>query len=1091
MITRPVFRTVRPLAIALLVFQAFLSTARPQELYFEHLSIEDGLSQGTVFSILQDRQGFLWFGTADGLNKYDDYSFTHFVHDINDSTSISDNRVIALLEDRSGRLWIGTIGGGLNLYDRETGRFQRYRADRNDTLSLSDDRVNSLFEDRHGTLWIGTTVAGVNAFNPATGKFRRFLHDPRDSTTLGSNHVFPMVEDREGAIWIGTPEGVSIFDRATRSFRRIRHDPGDSLSLSHDYVNALYRDREGTIWVGTVDGLNRLSGYDTIPAAGSGAAGSVPATLRPRFSRYLHDPADSTSLGAKSVWAIREDRSGAFWVGTDGGGLNRMNRKTGKFVRYRNDLSNPGSLSDNSVRCIMRDTSGTLWIGTNISGLNTWNPRRRKFTSYGVRRDSTLGVSANWVRALWEDQRGRVWVGSAAQALDVLDPASRRFRHIPIDGNVDALCEDPSGRRLWVGTRTGIFQVDIESLRPRRVEVMPHDPDTLASRRIRVLKFDASGNVWFAPLNRGVTVLDPKTGGLTRYTHDPKMPGSLSDDLVRAIHVDHTGTLWVGTYGGLDRFDPKSSRFIHYRHDPQNPASLSNNNVLSIFDFPADRGRALWVGTFGGGLNRIDVETGHVTRFTTREGLPNNVIYGILGDRDGRVWVSTNRGVACLNPATSEVRVFEVSDGLQGNEFTTGAHHAGRSGLMYFGGVEGFSMFNPDSITVSTFVPPTVITSIRKFDQLISPDIPVVRLNPGDKFLTLEFAALDYTNPAKNQYAYRLLGYDERWTMAGTKRSASFTNLDPGEYVFEVKGSSSDGLWNDQPVTLRIVVAPPFWKTWWFIALSIPSLLLLGSLTYRRRLAADLEKARLLGELQAARSAQLGLLPASDPLLDGMDVSGECIPAKEVGGDFFEYLNPDPGQSRLTVAVGDVSGKGMNAAMTAVMVIGMLHRENEIHVSPAAMLRHINTTLYLKTDKRLFVAMLLASFDEASRTMTFANAGQLLPIRRRGTELTSLTGKGDRFPLGALESPQYEDCTVDLRPGDIVVFASDGVTEARRSDGTFFDDDGVRQVVRELPDTFSARQMVHRIVSAVQAATGDQQLHDDVTVVVVKVLGIP
>lgn len=1082
-----ILHRLRPLTIMFLMLSAAQTRSQSRELFFDRLSIREGLSQGTVFSILQDRQGFMWFGTADGLNKYDGYSFVHYVHDVNDSTSISDSRVIALLEDRSGRLWIGTIGGGLNLFDRETGTFRRFRADRNDSNSLSDDRVNSLFEDSRGTIWVGTTVAGINAFNPETGVFRRYIHDPLDSTTISSNHVFPILEDREGRLWVGTPEGVNLFDRTTGSFRRVRNDPEDSSSLSHSYVNALHCDRAGNVWVGTVNGLNRFAGFETRKSGGRSGTQAGRDNLRPRFIRYQNDPADPQSLEGMSVWAIYEDRSGSFWLGTDGGGLKRMNRQTGRYERFLSDVSNPGSLSDNSVRCIFQDVSGTLWIGTNVGGLNTCNPHRRKFTSHSVHQDSSLGVSSNWIRSLWEDRRGRLWIGSAGTSLDIFTPSTGLFSHIPMEGSVEALHESPSGNTMWVGSRTGLYQCDIDLLRFRRIEFSTPDPDTLASRRIRVLEFDGSGNLWFGILNRGVAVYRPEDRSMVQYQHDPADSGSLSDNLIRAIHLDQSGSIWFGTYGGLDRFDPQTERFVHYRHDPLNPASLSNDNILSIFDFPADSGMVLWVGTFGGGLNRVETRTGRVKRYTTREGLPNNVVYGILGDGRGQLWMSTNRGVACLDPATSEVKLFDISDGLQGNEFAVGAYHAGRSGLMYLGGVSGFSIFRPDSVFESTFIPPVVITAIRKLDEPIRAGASGVVLGPGDRYITIEFAALDYTNPWKNQYAYRLRGFDDNWTMAGTRRQASFTNLDVGEYLFEARGSNSDGVWNEHPVALRIIVTPPFWKTWWFTSIVAAGLLALGYVTYRRRRNADLEKARILGELQAARTAQLGLLPGADPILDGLDISGACIPAREVGGDFFEYLDVDPGRSHLTVAVGDVSGKGVNAAMTAVMVIGMLNREIEFSLSPAGMLRHINSTLYMKTDKRLFVAMLLASFEGAMRSMTFSNAGQLLPIRRRGGVLTSLTGKGARFPLGVLEDAAYEDCTVDLQPGDVVVFTSDGVTDARRADGTFLDDDGIRSVICELPDTLSAREMVQRIVAAVQEVTGERQLHDDVTIVVAKV----
>ncbi len=1060
-----------------LLLSASLSLSQSRQVDFDRLSIRDGLSQATVFSILQDREGFMWFGTADGLNKFDGYSFTHFRYDVKDSTSLSDNRIIALLEDMSGRLWVGTIGGGLNLFERESATFRRYQAGRDDNLGLSDNRVNSLFQDSQGIVWVGTTVAGVDAFDPRTGVFRHFRHNPDDTTSLSSNHVFPIVEDQEGYLWIGTPEGINLLDRNTGKVRRIHHHPDDPLSLSHDYINALHCDRSGTVWVGTVNGLNRLTGYDT-----------VGTEVRPRFMRYLFDPDEPRSLASNTVWAIYEDASGALWVGTDGGGLNLLNRRTDTFERYLNDLSDARSLSDNSVRSIFQDKSGTLWVGTNVGGLSTWNPRRKKFTTFSVWDDSMRSISSNWIHAIWEDHLGKVWIGSSAQMLDILDRSSGLIRHFPTGGTVEALYEDTSRQQMWMGSRAGLFTVDLRSLRFRKVVFRSPDPDTLSSGRVRVLEADQSGDIWVGFFQRGIAVVHPEDGSMTHYLHDSENPGSLSNNRVRAIRQDHAGVMWIGTYGGLDRFEAETRRFVHYRHNPADLESISNDNVLSIFDFPRDSGKVLWVGTLGGGLNRLDTRTGRFTRYTTDDGLPNNVVYGILGDKTGRLWITTNRGMARLDPGSGGIRIFDVSDGLQGSEFATGAYHMGRGGVMFVGGVSGFSSFHPDSIKESTFIPPAVITSVRILGRPSRVYVSPVELGPGDKYITFDFAVLDYADPAKNRYAYRLRGFDDRWSISESQRSAAFTNLDPGEYVFEVKGSNSDGVWNEDPVAFRVVVVPPFWKTWWFVSLSIAAVLLLAYGIYRRRLAAQIEKARIVNELQAARSVQLGLLPGVDPHIDGLDISGVCIPAMEVGGDFFEYLDFDPERSRLTLAMGDVSGKGMNAAMTAVMAIGMLHRESEIATSPATMLRHINTTLFLKTDKRLFVAMVLASFDGSSRKMKFANGGLSMPIRRRRGVLKTLTGNGVRFPLGVREHTEYEDCTLALQPGDVLVFMTDGVAEARNSDGEFFGEARVERVIRELPLEITAREMVRRIVTAVQEFTGDQQLHDDVTVVVTKAL---
>lgn len=1059
------------------------AAAQRSAVEFEKLSLRDGLSQGTVFAIVQDRLGYMWFGTADGLNRYDGYEFRHYRTDPLDSTSISDNRVITLLEDRSGRLWAGTLGGGLCLYDRASETFIRYRHHPGDSLSLSDDRVNSLYEDGQGTIWVGTTHGGLNRFDPESGRFVRYQHDPENPSSISDNHIYPIHEHPAGVLWVGTPKGLNIFQPETGTFARILHDSSDTESLSHDYVNTITSDRRGTLWVGTVNGLNRL----LTPVSGGTMGNS--GIFKPRFAHLFHDSTDRRSLSSGTIWALYEDRLGTLWVGTDVGGLNRYDPKAGTFERFLHDPDDPTSLSHNAIRSITQDQSGTLWIGTNAAGVNTWNPLRKKFQSISAKRGTEDVLSSNWVRAVYEQGDGHIWIGSSVAMLDLVDSKTGTATHEPMPGTIEAILGDGTGT-VWLGSSTGLYTRNRHGMVERAAERAFAEHDTLIKGRIRSLARDRHGNLWIGYFRRGAARLERGTNRLTHFGYDPADSTGISDNYVRAVYRDHSGDLWIGSYGGLDVYDEATGRFRHYRYDPADRSSLSNNNVLCLFDFPADSGKVLWVGTFGGGLNRLDKVTGRVTRTSSRDGLPNDVVYGILGDDAGNLWLSTNRGLTRMSTRTGEIRSFDESDGLQGFEFSTGAYHLGSSGTMYFGGVNGFSWFHPDSIQDNRYAPPVVVTRMQTLDGVVRPpaDKPgLIELSYTTKYLTFEFASLDYTNPSKNQYAYRMEGFDDAWTQSGSRRFASFTKLDPGTYTFVVRGTNSNGVWSDHESRIEIIVTPPFWERWWFLSVSALVFVAAGYGTIRRRERLKEEKARILGELQSARRVQMGLMPTSDPVVPGLDVSGVCTPAHEVGGDFFDYVWLDPGHTKLGIVLADVSGKGMNAAMTAVMASGMLYREVENDPIPSQALRNINRSLFLKTDKRMFVSMLFAVFDTQKKTMVFSNAGQSLPFRRRGEVIRTLTGAGDRFALGMIQTANYDNCTVELQQGDVLVFYTDGVSEASNEKGDQLEADRLSRIIAGLSCELSAREMIREIINAIEKHTGSSTIQDDSTIVVVKV----
>ncbi len=640
-------------------------------------------------------------------------------------------------------------------------------------------------------------------------------------------------------------------------FERISIDQG----LSQNSVYAMLQDRLGFLWIGTDDGLNRYDGYRfevlrNVPGDpnslslwlatnGRGILFFDPET-ETFLGRVGHDPLRPTSLSGDNVKVFLQDRSGAFWAGTSAEGLNKLLPAAKAFAHYRSDPATGGGLSDDMITAIHEDREGSLWVGTPNGGLNRVAP-------------------------------GQVAPGRPIRAVE-------HFRGDPADptrldrDDVRAILEDSAGT-LWVGTEGGgLHRFDGAVF--TRYQPVPGDPSSLRDRDVWVLHEDSAGRLWAGTFGGGLSRYDPSIDGFRHYRHDEDDPGSLSHDVVRAIHQDAGGALWIGTGGGgLDRLAAPDSEppglFQHYRHRPGDPASLSSDEVLSIHQ---DSAGTLWLGTHGGGLNRLllgpngDPDRASLRFYTEADGLPSNVVYGILEDDRGRLWMSTNRGLSRFDPGSETFRNYDVSDGLQSREFNSGAYFLGPRGEMFFGGINGFNAFYPERIEDNPYVPPVVLTSLKKFNR----EVPLgtdpallssVTLSHRESVFSFDFAALSYVAQHKNQYAYRLLGFRDQWTQLGAKRDVTFTNLDPGAYTLEVRGSNNDGVWNEDGLRLEVIVEPPYWRTWWFRALAALAAAGLLSAVYlfrtrsirrhNRALAAEIVERRRAEQELAANNAEL------------------------------------------------------------------------------------------------------------------------------------------------------------------------------------------------------------------------------------------
>ncbi len=869
-IVHPILQWIQIVLLSIIIFLSWQANgyAQPSDITFERLAADHGLVG--VNCLLRDHKGFMWFCTQEGVNKYDGYNFILYKHDPTQLNSLSDNWVSAIYEDRFGMLWIGTQSGGLNRFDQETEQFIHYTYQPNQPNSLSDNAVTAIAEDRFGLLWIGTQGGGLNQFDRETEQFIHYTHDPNHSNSLSHNAVSAIHEDQAGVLWIGTNGGgLNRFNRETEQFIHYTHDPNHSNSLSHNAVSAIHEDQTGVLWIGTNGGgLNRFNRETE------------------QFIHYTHDPNHSNSLSHNAVSAISEDLFGNLWIGSGtwdgsyaGQGIDLLDPARKTWTHYSNNPNKPNSLSENNVLSINTDFTGAIWIGTWLNGVNQFNPAKHKFHSYKVEPDNPNGLHGDGVWSVYEDRSGTVWIGTTNGGLNRLDRATNKVTHYTHNPNdlkslsgdsVWAIHEDRSGQ-LWIGGDGGLNRFEPTTETFIHYNHDPEDPNSLSDNTVLAIYEDRSGTLWMGTLGGGLNKFDPRTGKFTHWSHDSKEPNSLSENLILEIYEDSHGRLWVGTYGGgLDLFDRATGTFTHYQHDPQNSNTLSSNRVGSIYEDPSGN---LWIATEGG-FNQFNPETQEFTHYTQKDGLPTDYLGAILADHQGNLWISSSKGLSKFNFQTKTFRNYDMDDGLSSNQFNVLAAYKSQSGELFFGGQNGFTAFYPDQVKDNPHIPPMVLTDFKKFNQSVKLDQSItqlkeLKLSYKDRFFGFEFAALDYTNPAKNQYAYKLEGFDNDWIYAGTQRYATYTNLDGGTYTFRVKGSNNDGVWNEEGTSIKLIISPPPWKTWWAYSLYTITLItaVLGYVQWRTQ--AKERENTLLRESERRLAQFLEAVPVGLFVIDG------------------------------------------------------------------------------------------------------------------------------------------------------------------------------------------------------------------------------
>jgi len=846
------------------IFCLIAADAFGQQVNFRHLTIDDGLSQNAVYAILQDSRGFMWFGTKDGLNRYNGRKFVVYQHNPFDSTSISNAYVTRLTEDRNGNIWTGSLAGDINILDTKTGLFCKVPLENEAGEKITTNEITDIAEGTDGNIWVATKGDGLIEIlvDDRTGcnyGYTHYLHDPTDDRSLNSNRVGNLFFDEHQTFWIGTEEGLNRFHEISASFTQTLFEtkhPDTPASSGEHKITSMHVSRAGDFWVGVQSGLVKFDresgGYEFYP------------------NQY-----EVFEYGWGSINRIVEDQNGYLWLGTVAG-LMRFDPLTKRYTYYRHDPFDPQSLSFNIISSLLIDDTGILWAGTSGLGINILDFKANRFSTLVRTPDPSSRIAGFSIRSILEDNAGDVWISA-----DVLYRWNRQTGElksyetgsdlINSFGNTGAYSMiQASDGLLWFASSQGLFRHNPTTNQTRLYKHSPGNDSGLLTQEVNAVFEARDSTIWIATYNYISKMTDEQVGTFQHYRYQSS---EYSIGIARpVIFQDVDGIFWLGTADGLVRFDSESETFTTFQNDPDQPNSLSNNHIKSILEDPVQPEQFLWIGT-SGGLNKFDYRNGTFEHITEQDGLPNEVVYGILPDDDGNLWLSTNKGLSRFNPERMTFRNFDVQDGLQSNEFNTGAYFRGKSGELFFGGIKGLNHFHPDDIFDNPNQPPVVLTGIKLGDRQISyktdpgllnaavSEIDQITFSHSDDVISFEFAALDYTAPAKNKYSYRLEGFNEEWIQSGNLASATYTNLPHGEYTFRVKGSNNDGIWNEEGLALAVIVTPPWWHTWWAYGFYV-SLFLCTLYTLRRY---ELNRFNLKNQLEIEK-IQTGTLRNLDQL---------------------------------------------------------------------------------------------------------------------------------------------------------------------------------------------------------------------------------
>ncbi|MGD2093128.1 MAG: two-component regulator propeller domain-containing protein [Candidatus Aminicenantes bacterium] len=1095
-------------------------------LKFVRIGVQQGFQQGAVTRIFQDSKGFMWFGTYNGLVKYNGYNFIFYKYRHDDPNTPGHKYIYCIYQDREGLLWIGTYetldkfdpvretfthyrissvvpsttifsnvhtvlesmaepgilwvgtGNGLAKLDKETGTFALDRNFAEFAGGIKTPRVLSLAETPPGILWLATTD-GLFKYHPKKKIIVRYLKEPGNSTGPGHNYINFIAQSRlePGILWVCTQNGLDKFDPVKETFVHYRHHPKDPYSLSHNYIENIFESRveeeRGVLWVATEGGLNQLH-----PKSGKAV-------------HYKNDPGDIYSLSDDRVFSVYQTPSGVLWVGTAGGGLCKVEGRNKKFFHYHARAGAQNDLSDNVVLSILESSAapGILWIGT-ADGLNQFDTKTGKFTVYRSEANNPNSLGGKTIYMIYEypGEPGILWLGTMNSGINQFNPRENTFVHykdIPIN---------PAAKKFtWVTA----------------MHISPVQP----------------GVLWFGTLGGDLCQLMIKTKTFTRY---PLNPGNSRDFYpVNSICEPSTdpGILYIATDGGLVKFNILSGKFTRYFRRSTGDGLLSRDAIFSFYESPKKQG-ILWMAT-GKGLTAINLKTGADIDYKGNKSLEDFIVLKILEDDQGNFWLSTAAsGLLKFNPQTGMKKRYDIGDGLQGNEFYPAAYKS-QEGEMFFGGLNGFTAFYPHQVKDNPYVPPVVITDFQIFNRSVKPgelgrngrpifeksitDTAVIHLSHKDKMFSFEFAALNYNRTERNQYAYKMEGFTYDWQDIGKRRMVTFTNLSPGTYNFTVKGSNNDGLWNEAGTSVRVIISPPWWRTLWAYGLYIVLLVLIlvglnrlqrARLIKRERDQAKIQEAQLRAqaaeaearaieaenqrkthELEEARKLQLSMLPETLPTPPGFAISVYMKTAYEVGGDYYDFFETQDGT--LIIAVGDATGHGLKAGTMVSIIKGLfLNEAGDQQSEIQAFFNKSNRIIKQMHLGNLFMGLTLMRIKHYQGVIACAGMPPVYLFREKNRTVEEIILKAP--PIGAFYDFHYPQQQIKLNKGDTLLLLSDGLPELFNPAEEMFGYSRLKQLFSEIGSK-TPGQIIADLVAAGDSWLKGKPQDDDMTFVVLKV----
>lgn len=1021
------------------MYSFMLYASLAQGLKFNRIGAEQGLSQSVVNCVMQDRKGFMWFGTDDGLNRYDGYEMKVIKNIPGNENSLSNNGILCIHEDENGQLWVGTNGGGITLYDPVTGRYRKYLHDPLDTNSLSNNVVKSIFEDRDKNLWIGTED-GLNLFDRITGKCTRYL----TNQGLKSARIWSICEDRDGLLWLATyGGGLHSFDKKTKEFVQYQDvdDSGKQRNPNSEKLRYVYFDSRGQLWIGT-HGASMV-----------------------HFKRSTHQFTYYPLIGkdhSTVVTKILEDKNGILWIGTRNG-LIAYDQNFNTYYPYSNEESNPMSLSHNSISDIIEDIAGSIWIGTNGGGVNAYHKTSNKFGHYYRVETASNTISSNKIYGFEEDPGGNLWLGTYEGGLSCFNRklgVFSNFRSPQNNTHDNILCLYlDTENLLWFGSWGG--GVNYYDLSKKTFGKQPFvnipEKNSLCNNSVLCIKEDNRGLLWIGTFN-GLNTYDKKTQQFSKYS----TADGLSNNTVQTLHFDDRDRLWIGTAGGgLNVMDLPSGSIKSYSEKNGNKG-LSSSIVNCIYE---DTRGNLWIGTVMG-LCKMNTREETFEHFFEKDGLPNDYIYGILEDDYGFLWLSTNKGLSKFNPVAKpddpkRFKNYLVLDGLQDYEFNQGAFFKSKTGEMFFGGQKGFNAFYPLQIIDNKHIPPVHVSSFKIYGKEVSLDTGIaekkfIELSYKDNFFSFEFVALDYILPARNLYSYKMEGLDQDWSPPSARRFASYTDLGGGDYLFRVKAANNDGVWNEEGALLHIRINPPFWKTNWFYALTVFSGIFSVFAFIRIRIRQVHKEKRVLeikvaertrelaqknkditDSIQYAKRIQEAILPARENIFSQLPGSFILYRPKDiVSGDFYWFIKK--GDKKIIAAV-DCTGHGVPGAFMSMIGHNLLNQiviEKNI-TDPAEILSALNKGVQDALNQKGAegeamdgMDIALCVIDSTDNRFEFAGAFRPLYFIKNGN-LEKI--EGSKFPIGGVRQNEHERMFTSfhrtIAPGDMLYMSSDGYAD--------------------------------------------------------------